>query len=102
MSPHWDDDPWAEQEAAKSGKRPKELATAKQKEFARDLGIDFPPDISKSAISRRIDRAIAKRDQERATWRVEKGIAEPERGGCLSVVVFGFVSAAYFAAMMLK
>lgn len=41
------------------------LATDKQKDFARSLGVDFSPDITKSAISPLIDKAIAQEDEER-------------------------------------
>jgi predicted nucleic acid-binding Zn-ribbon protein len=40
-------------------------ATQRQKDYARELGIDFAPDIDRRAISRLIDDAIAKRDCER-------------------------------------
>jgi hypothetical protein len=41
------------------------LATESQKEYARDLGIDFPADCDRTAMSRLIDTAVDKRDEER-------------------------------------
>jgi len=41
------------------------LATERQKEYARSLGIVFREDISRTEISRQIDEAVTKRDDER-------------------------------------
>ena len=41
------------------------LATERQREYARELGIDFPENISRREISDLIDQAVAKRDEER-------------------------------------
>lgn len=40
-------------------------ATEKQKEYARSLGIDFPPDITKKEISALISKAADQKDDER-------------------------------------
>jgi len=42
-------------------------ATEPQKEYARSLGIDFPLDITKKEISKLIDEAVQRRDDERFT-----------------------------------
>lgn len=42
-------------------------ATERQKEFALTLGISFSPDINRRDISALIEKAIAKRDEERDT-----------------------------------
>ena len=41
------------------------LATPKQKDYARELGIEFPDNIDRKAISNLIDDAVAKRDEVR-------------------------------------
>lgn len=40
-------------------------ATEKQKEYARSLGIDFPPDITKKEISALISKGVDRQDEER-------------------------------------
>jgi len=44
---------------------PRPLATEKQKDYARELGIEFPASIDRKTISKLIDEAVAKRDDER-------------------------------------
>jgi hypothetical protein len=44
---------------------PRPLATEKQKDYARELGIEFPANIDRKTISKLIDEAVAKRDKER-------------------------------------
>jgi len=41
------------------------LATEKQKDFARELGVDFPDDVDRKTISEMIDEALAKQDDAR-------------------------------------
>ncbi len=41
------------------------LATEKQKDFARSLGIEFGPSITRPEISKLIDQALEKQDDER-------------------------------------
>ncbi|MCB9922543.1 MAG: hypothetical protein H6822_10195 [Planctomycetaceae bacterium] len=48
-----------------SSSTPIPTATARQKEYARTLGIDFPADINVHDISNLIDAAVQKRDDER-------------------------------------
>ena len=43
---------------------PRPLATEKQEEFARDLGIQFPDNIDRRAISELIDAAVANQDED--------------------------------------
>lgn len=40
-------------------------ATDRQKEYAKSLGIDFPPDINRRDISELIDKVVTERDTER-------------------------------------
>lgn len=40
-------------------------ATERQKEYAKSLGIDFPADIDRAAISELIDATLDRRDEER-------------------------------------
>jgi len=51
--------------SAQKRKAPIPPATERQKKYARELGIDFPPDINRRDISNLIDAAIEKRDEER-------------------------------------
>jgi hypothetical protein len=44
---------------------PRPLATEKQKDYARELGISFPENVDRKTISKLIDQAVAKRDDER-------------------------------------
>jgi len=48
-----------------TGKPPAKAATEKQKEFAKSLGINFPPDITRRQMSDLIDEALERRDEER-------------------------------------
>ena len=45
---------------------PVRRATQRQKEYARSLGIEFDPNIDRATISRLIDQAIERRDEERS------------------------------------
>lgn len=51
-------------------------ATAKQKAFARELGVDFPDDIDRVAISEMIDQALIRREDERYRRMYELGDKE--------------------------
>ncbi|MEX2091133.1 MAG: hypothetical protein WD971_00575 [Pirellulales bacterium] len=53
-------------------------ATERQKEYASELGIEFPPDIDRRAISKLIDAAVEKRDDERFERLMELGDRESE------------------------
>jgi hypothetical protein len=53
-------------------------ATERQKEYASELGIVFPPDINRRDISSLIDAAIQKRDNERFQRLDELGKRENE------------------------
>jgi len=41
------------------------LATQRQKEYAQRLGVAFPPNVTRAEISKLIDEAVTKRDDER-------------------------------------
>lgn len=43
----------------------RKLATSRQKEFARELGIEFPDEITRGEISKLIDVALAASDEKR-------------------------------------
>jgi hypothetical protein len=53
-------------------------ATERQREYAIELGIDFPPDINRRDISKLIDAAVEKRDDERLQRLEELGNRESE------------------------
>lgn len=48
-----------------SSKKGIPLATERQKEYARELGIDFPENINRREISNLIDETVAKSEEER-------------------------------------
>jgi hypothetical protein len=63
---------------APSQKKPVPLATERQKEYATELGIDFPPEISRRELSALIDDAVQKQDEEGYERLEELGKRESE------------------------
>ncbi len=56
------------------------LATEQQRNFARSLGLDVPDDITRSAISVLIGKAVAEKNQQQATEAESNGDAEGTPG----------------------
>lgn len=99
MSGDENEDPW--DESSEEGKRKRRAPlppTKKQLDFAADLGIDYPADVTRRALSRMIDEALAGRDKAGAYAIQQAAERDGEGTGCgWGCLIVALIPAAFFA-----